>query len=231
MKDREDTAEAGHLGTRQRILEAAYSLFITHGTKSVGVDTISAASRVAKMTLYHHFASKEALVVAFLKMREQRWTCDWLKAGVTRGHKDAKARLLAVFALYDAWFRSPDFEGCPFVRLLCEAARGSLTHKAAVRQRAKILAFIVELARAAGLADPETLAHAWTMLMDGAILGAQAGQRDAAVKAGRAAAVLLEAWPRPAKARLPKTPRVKARRASVAKPATKPRTKPRRRGT
>jgi hypothetical protein len=39
-------------GGRERIIEAAYAPFTRHGTRTVGVDTIVAAARVAKMTLH-----------------------------------------------------------------------------------------------------------------------------------------------------------------------------------
>ena len=59
------------LKARERILEAAYELFSRHGIRAVGIDTIVESSGVARMTLYRHFASKDALVLAFLERREE----------------------------------------------------------------------------------------------------------------------------------------------------------------
>ena len=69
-------------GGRERILETAYELFSKHGTRAVGVDRIIAEAGTAKMTLYRNFGSKDELIVAFLAVREERWTRGWLQAEV-----------------------------------------------------------------------------------------------------------------------------------------------------
>jgi len=51
---------------RERILESAYELFSRHGLRAVVIDRAS----VAKATLYRHFASKDELVLEFLRRRE-----------------------------------------------------------------------------------------------------------------------------------------------------------------
>src|SRR5438552_243706 len=68
---------------RERVLTAAYDLFSRQGVRAVGIDTIIARADVAKMTFYHHFRSKDDLVLAFLERREQLWPHHWLKAEVT----------------------------------------------------------------------------------------------------------------------------------------------------
>jgi AcrR family transcriptional regulator len=70
---------AGRNSGRERVLETAYRLFSRHGTRAVGVDRIIAESGVAKMTLYRNFASKDDLILAFLELREERWTRGWLQ--------------------------------------------------------------------------------------------------------------------------------------------------------
>src|SRR5215470_17545245 len=52
---------------RDRILAVAADLFYRHGIRAVGVESIAEAARTNKMTLYRHFASKDALVAEYLR--------------------------------------------------------------------------------------------------------------------------------------------------------------------
>jgi AcrR family transcriptional regulator len=171
-------------------------LFARDGVKSVGVDLIIARSGVSKMTLYRHFPSKEDLILAFLDLREDRWTVNWLKAGVEQRTSDRTERLLVIFDLYHEWFGRPDFEGNSFTRVVLESPRGSAIHNAAANHLAHIRDYVTELAIAAGLADAAAFGTAWQMLMEGAMVSAFAGNRNAALQAKRAATVMLNAWPR-----------------------------------
>src|ERR1700754_2585833 len=105
---------------RERILDAAYDLFSTRGIQAVGVDAVIEASGAARQTLYRNFASKQDLVLAFLELRERRWTREWLQADVEARGGDARERLLAIFDVFDAWFQEPGFEGCSFINVMLE---------------------------------------------------------------------------------------------------------------
>ena len=43
-------------------------------------------------TLYRHFPSKDKLVLAFLQLREQRWTKDFVEAGAISRNPDPEER-------------------------------------------------------------------------------------------------------------------------------------------
>jgi AcrR family transcriptional regulator len=179
-------------GARERILDAAYELFSRHGVRATGIDAIIAASGVAKMSLYRHFPSKDDLVVAFLERREELWTRAWLQAEVETRASHASDRLLAVFDVFDGWFRTPDFEGCSFINVLLEIEdRANPVHTAAVDHLATIRAFLRELAEEAGVRDPEAFSRQWHMLMKGSIIAAAEGDADAARRAKEVAALLL----------------------------------------
>ena len=113
------------VSARERILEAADELFSRQGVRAVGIDAIIERSGVARMTLYRHFPSKDALVLAFLERRENLWTKDWLSARWSGAPTIRGARLLAIFDTFDAWFRSEDFEGCWFINVLLEFSEPS----------------------------------------------------------------------------------------------------------
>ena len=177
---------------RERILEAAYDLFSRDGIRAVGIDAIIEQSGVARMTLYRHFGSKDALVLAFLERREQRWTRDWLQREVNRRADAPRDRLLAIFDVFGEWFQRDDFECCSFINVLLEIADPlSELHRASADYLAKIRAFVADLAAEAGVAEPEALAHKWHILMKGSIVAPGEGDRGAAHRAREIAAVVL----------------------------------------
>lgn len=49
---------------RERILEAADRLFYADGLRAAGIDRVIAGAGGTKMTLYHHFPSKDQLIRA-----------------------------------------------------------------------------------------------------------------------------------------------------------------------
>jgi AcrR family transcriptional regulator len=177
---------------RTRILEAAYELFSRHGIRAVGVDAIIRRSGVARMTLYRNFGSKDELVLAFLERREQRWTKDWLQQEAERRAADPAERLLAIFDVFDEWFGREDFEGCSFINVLLETTDpGSPVRSASADQLARIRAYVAGLAREAGVAEPERLAHKWHILMKGSIVAAGEGDHEAARRAREVAQLVL----------------------------------------
>ena len=179
---------------RERLVAAAYELFSQRGVQAVGIDAIIERSGVARQTMYRHFDSKQDLVLAFLERREQLWTRDWLEAEVARRASDPRERLLAVFDVFDQWFRDPDFEGCSFINVLLEHPDGGHPiHRAAATYLAGIREFLEELARQAGIADAEGFSREWHILMKGSIVAAGEGDRDAAMRGKKIGAALLQA--------------------------------------
>ena len=179
---------------RERIERTAYELFSRHGTRAIGVDTLAGRDGVAKMTLYKHYRSKDDLVLAFLRRREELWTRTWLQNAVRDRSRKPAARLLGIFELFDSWFRKPDYEGCAFLKVLLEQSDPQHPVRTAVRGHLQaIRSLLVELAAEAGARHPARLAQQWQMLMMGCIVAAYAGERNAAREARKAGAFLLRA--------------------------------------
>jgi len=177
---------------RERIDQTTYELFSRHGIRAVGVDTISARSGVAKMTLYRHYPSKDDLALAFLRRREELWTRSWLQQEVERRAQAPAERLLAVFDVFDKWFRRSDFEGCSFIKVLLEHGDpGHPVRKAARAHIETVREFVRRLAADAGMHDPDAFARQLQMVMMGSIVAAYAGDRDAARRAKELGALLL----------------------------------------
>jgi AcrR family transcriptional regulator len=187
---------------RERLVNAAYELFSRNGVQAVGVDAIIERSGVARQTMYRHFASKQDLVLAFLERREALWTRKWLEAEVVSRSTDPRERLLAIFDVFDEWFRAPDFEGCSFINVMLEHPEATHpVHRAAAAYLAGIRHFIEGLARQAGIPDADAFARQWHILMKGSIVAAGEGDQDAARRAQQVAARWLEHAALPAAAR------------------------------
>src|SRR6185503_16096580 len=80
---------------RERILQAARELFYRDGVNAVSVDAIAAAAGTNKMTLYRHFASKDALLNEYLNELSAQADEVWEHARAAHPD-DAQAQLRAV---------------------------------------------------------------------------------------------------------------------------------------
>jgi AcrR family transcriptional regulator len=180
-------------GARERILDAAYELFSARGIQAVGIDAVITRSGVARQTLYRHFSSKQELVLAFLKRREELWTEGWLQAEVLARAANPAGRLLAIFDVFDEWFRRSDFEGCSFINVLLEHPDShDAIHRAGVEYLARIRGFLEGLVAEAGIPDAEAFAREWHILMKGSIVAAAEGDREAAGRSQRIGSLLLQ---------------------------------------
>jgi AcrR family transcriptional regulator len=177
---------------RERILESAYELFSRRGVRGVGVDEVIRRSGVAKATLYRHFPSKDNLVLAFLERRESRWSREWLETEARRRGSTPEERLLAIFDVFDEWFRRDDFEACSFINLLLEMGARHPIGKASVVHLENIRSIVRRLGEEAGLRDLDSFARSWHILMKGSIVSAAEGDAEAAQRAKGLARLLLE---------------------------------------
>ncbi len=145
------------------------------------------------MSLYSHFGSKEELVVAVLNRREQLWTREWLEGEVERRGQTPEARLLAIFEVFDEWFRRDDYESCLFMNTLFEAhGRASRLGAESVTRLENVRSLVRGLAEEAGVRDADGFSRQYQMLMTGSITAAAAGDLQAATRARDVASLLLE---------------------------------------
>ena len=184
----------GRASGRERVGRAAYELFSRDGTATVGVDAIIARAGTAKMTLYRNFPSKTDLILDFLRRRERVWTEDWLQAESQRRGTTPAQQLLAIFDVFAEWFARPDFEGCSFLTVMVETAnKDDAVHRASVQHLANIRHYLKGLAAAAGIANADSFARQWHILMKGSIMAAHEGDTAAAGRAREVGVVLLRA--------------------------------------
>jgi len=175
---------------RERILETAAEMFYRDGIRAVGIDAIIARSGVAKMSLYRHFSSKDALVAAWLEDRNAFFWRRWDRAEAARGD-DPRSRLEGILDMIASTVSQRQWRGCPFLNTGTEfpepdhpARAIILANKQAVRVRLRTLA------AAAGARDPDVLAQQLQLLIDGAYAIGQSlgpeGPAKTVADAGRA---------------------------------------------
>jgi AcrR family transcriptional regulator len=178
---------------RIQLVDTALDLFDRHGFHAVGIDKILAAAGLAKMTLYHHFPSKEALIVAALEKRDLAFRERF--AAAIAGHGGGRAELAAMFDALEAWTREPDFRGSLFDKAAAEyAEKDHPVKRAVLSHKAWLFAEVRRAAAATGAADPVKLAAEIFLLIEGAVSAAAVtGDRSAVRRAKAAAETLVEA--------------------------------------
>ena len=155
---------------RDQLIRTALRLFSCHGYRATGIDTILAEAGVAKMTLYHHFKSKDELIVAALRRRDAEWR-EWFIGRVSKLAATPRDRLHAVFAALEEWFRTRDYHGCSFGQAATEFRDPRhAVHKMASEHKQQLLAYFRKLADAAGATHPELLAQQVGLLVEGAVI-------------------------------------------------------------
>ena len=179
---------------RERIVDSSYELFSRRGIQAVGVDELIEKAGVAKATLYRHFPSKDDLVLEFLESREERWTHELVEAGAKSRGSTPEEQLLAIFDVFDEWFRREDFEACSFINVLLEMGPEHPLGKASMRHLENIRSMVSGLAEEAGLRDPDSFARSWHILMKGSIVSAAEGDLEAAHRAQSMARQLIDEY-------------------------------------
>ncbi|WP_433785559.1 TetR/AcrR family transcriptional regulator [Actinomycetospora sp. CA-101289] len=176
----------------RRILDVASVLFYERGIHAVGVDTIAAESGVTKRTLYDRFGSKDELVAAYLRARDERWRA--LVVATVEAADDPVDRALAPFAALEEWVAGAG-RGCAFVNAFAELDDAAHPGRAVIHDEKRWLRtlFAAELERA-GVPDAPGLALQLLVLHEGALVAHAVAAEPAALRAaGDAARLLVDA--------------------------------------
>jgi len=175
---------------RPLLVDTALELFDRHGFHAVGIDKILAAAGLAKMTLYHHFESKEALIVAALEKRDANFRARIATA--VEGAAAGRAELDAMFGAIEAWTREAGFRGSFFDKAAAEyGEKDHPVKRAVLAHKAWLFGEVRRAAAATGAADPVKLAAELFLLLEGAVNAAAVTGDRTAVRRARAAAETL----------------------------------------
>ncbi len=176
---------------RDRIVATAEKLFYAEGVRAVGIDRIIAEAEVAKMTLYNHFSSKDELILAVLKYREENINGFFTKE-IERFSKQGMDRLDAFFSALKSWFSSKGFRGCAFINASVELAdRRHPASKFAAEHKHRFHEMLTEIITDAAGVKAAKFAPAVSLMVEGAIVTAVMEGDPSAADVARDAAIAM----------------------------------------
>jgi len=157
---------------KEKLFQTAARLFYQHGYRAIGVDTIAAESGIGKMTLYRHYPSKDDLIGAYLHDSNQVFWDQFEQ--ITKDAPTAREKLVAFFEALQRYVLSPDCYGCPFINVAAEYPESDYAgHQVALEHKQSVLARFRQLSEDAGARQPDAMANALFLLMDGAYVAAR----------------------------------------------------------
>ena len=179
-------------GKRDHLIDTALELFCQDGFHATGVDKIIETAGVARMTMYNHFKSKDELILATLRRRDEKFRNGFMRA-VERLGRTPKDRLLAIFDALEEWFREDNFSGCMLINAPAEfSGTDDPIHMASAEHKILMRQYFKKLTTEANTDAPDELADELMLLAEGAIVMAYvAGDANAAARAKATAGKLI----------------------------------------
>lgn len=178
--------------TRDKILTSAEKLIYEEGIHASSMALLVATSGVARKSIYHHFADKEAIAAAVLNARDLRWMAWFIDE--TEKNEHPRGRIIEMFSVLTEWFKSPEFRGCAFINTAGEIGNPADPIREIARiHKQKLKDYAQLLCEQAQCSQPSILANQLLILIDGAITVAKVmGDSEAAENAKVIAISLLD---------------------------------------
>lgn len=178
---------------RQILIDTALRLFSKNGYHATGIDLILSEAGVAKKTLYHHFQSKEELIIEVLR----KYDLQFRQSVDTKLRKLAttpRDKLLAIYQIAHDWFADKHFYGCMFINAIGEYSDSDTSIRSICKGfKDSMRLYIYDLCVEAEFSKPDELAEELALLLEGSIVTAQvSGNPNAAFIAQRSAAVIMK---------------------------------------
>ncbi len=179
---------------RDELVQNALKAFYRGGFHAIGMDAMAKQTGVSKTAMYKHFRTKEELILATLRLRDEQFR-NWLVRRMEALGSTPREQLLAAFDALSEWFHEPEFRSCMFIKASSEFQdRNHPIHAASAEHKRMLLVHFQKLAAEAGAENAETLARQLLLLKEGAIVLAHLHDpKKIAVDARAAAQTLLEA--------------------------------------
>ncbi len=178
---------------RDELVRKAMQVFYRDGFHATGMDKLVVETGVSKTSMYKHFRTKEELILAVLRLRDESFR-EWVLGRMSDRADTPAGQILASFDALKEWFEQDEFRGCMFIKAGAEYQEADHPiHVQAARHKQVMLDHFTHIAQKAGAPAPETLARQIVLLQEGAIVSAvllKSG--DPAEDAKEAAALLLK---------------------------------------
>lgn len=176
---------------RDELVQKALQTFYRNGFNATGMDMLVAETGISKTSMYKHFRTKEDLILAVLRLRDEHFR-NWLYRRMEEMAATPRQQLIAMFDALEEWFSEPGYRGCMFIKASSEFQDSSHPiHKQSADHKRMLEDHVTGLAEQAGLTDPGLLARQLLLLKEGAIVTAHLGHTENAAQDAKAAAVQL----------------------------------------
>ncbi|WP_037308970.1 TetR/AcrR family transcriptional regulator [Ruegeria halocynthiae] len=176
---------------RDELVRNALQVFYRDGFHATGMDKLVVETGVSKTSMYKHFRTKEELILAALRLRDESFRISLLRQIEEMAHSPAD-RLLASFDALAQWFEEDGYRGCMFIKAGAEYQESDHPiHLQAAEHKRLMLDYFTDLARKAGAREPEKLGCQILLLQEGAIVTAVLLKNCEPARDAKAAAQVL----------------------------------------
>ncbi|GGH42158.1 transcriptional regulator, TetR family [Cribrihabitans marinus] len=176
---------------RDELIRNALKIFYRNGFNATGMDLVAKETGVSKTSIYKHFRTKDELILAVLRLRDEEFR-NWLFRRMEELGETPAAQLLAMFDALEEWFLADGFQGCMFIKASAEFQnKDDAINRQSYAHKELLADHLARLAEAAGYEDPQELARQLLILKEGAIVLAAMSHAPAPASEAKAIALRL----------------------------------------
>lgn len=176
---------------RDELVQKALQVFYQNGFNATGMDMLVKETGISKTSMYKHFRTKEDLILAVLRLRDEHFR-NWLYRQMEELADKPQAQLIAMFDALEEWFQEPGYRGCLFIKASSEYQDSTHPiHMQSADHKRMLERHVTELAQKAKMTDPAGLARQLLLLKEGAIVTAHLGHTENPAQDARSAAIAL----------------------------------------
>jgi len=100
---------------RDELVSKALKVFYRDGFHATGMDKLVVETGVSKTSMYKHFRTKEDLIVAALRLRDENFR-NWFFQRIDEMAETPAEQILVSFDALKEWFEEDGFRGCMFIK-------------------------------------------------------------------------------------------------------------------